>query len=64
MGESVTLLCQPPEGLPAPYVTWLKDGSEVSNGSHASVGVAGELVLPGAWPQDAGEYVCRASNMA
>ena len=34
------------------------------NGSHASFGVAGELVLPGAWPQDAGEYVCRARNMA
>ena len=30
----------------------------------ASFGVAGELVLPGARPQDAGEYVCRARNMA
>ena len=64
MGESVSLPCQPPEGLPAPDVTWLREGFEVSNDLHASVGVAGELVLPGARPQDAGEYVCRARNMS
>ena len=64
MGESATLPCQPPEGLPAPEVTWLREDSEVSNGSDASVGVAGELMLPGARPQDVGEYVCRARNMS
>ena len=53
-----------PEDLPTPDVTWSGDDSEVSNGSHASVGVAGELVLPGAWPQDASEYVWRAGHMA
>ena len=64
MGESATLPCQPPKGLPAPEVTWLREDSEVSNGSDASVGVAGELMLPGARPQDVGEYVCRARNMS
>lgn len=53
------------DGEPAPTVEWLHNGERVSSRAIASF-AAGKATLriPATVPEDAGEYVCRASNIA
>jgi len=48
-------------GVPPPEVTWTKDGVDISEGGGHGGGV---LQLAAALVDDAGLYVCTASNVA
>ncbi|XP_068206806.1 protein sax-3-like [Palaemon carinicauda] len=64
VGERVTLVCRPPRGTPAPEVSWLREGQEVTNSSRITVTEIGDLIITKIVRQDAGKYVCRAQNDA
>ena len=53
-GHNLTVVCNAP-GIPAPMVTWIKVGGDMTvNGS--------ELVFTNISRSEAGEYRCEASN--
>ncbi|XP_041259289.1 obscurin-like protein 1 isoform X2 [Onychostruthus taczanowskii] len=62
-GQRVELWCQ--LSRPAAPVHWYKDGEEVEAGESLVLeqeGLQCRLVLPCAWPQDTGEFVCDAGG--
>ncbi|NXF31941.1 OBSL1 protein, partial [Nyctibius bracteatus] len=62
-GQRVELWCQ--LSRPAAPVRWYKDGEEVEVGESLVLEQEGpwhRLVLPCAWPRDAGEFVCDAGG--
>jgi len=64
VGETATLQCRAPRGEPEPRVRWLKDGSRLRPTDRATVDPQGSLTVRDAGRQDAGSYVCAASNVA
>ncbi|KAG7177717.1 sax-3-like 1, partial [Homarus americanus] len=64
VGDSLTLPCRPPKATPAPELTWLRDGRQVTNSSRVSVTEEGDLVISQAVQEDSATYVCRARNAA
>jgi len=64
VGQSVELVCVPPDGLPAPKISWLKDGNLIpTDGTNTLINYNGNLIIRAARLQDSGEYVCMAQNM-
>ena len=63
VGSSVVLSCQAPKGNPSPSVSWKKDGKvyHVGEGSQLD---GDSLVIHAVSKEDAGEYQCRAENIA
>ncbi|GFU14694.1 twitchin, partial [Nephila pilipes] len=63
-GESVTLKCTI-SGDPEPQVEWTKNGSALHSSKEISLkyksGIA-TLTIEEVYPEDAGEYVCKATN--
>lgn len=64
VGDTVSLTCRPPRGIPRPEVTWLRDGRQVSDSRRVTVTAEGDLVISQAVEKDAAVYVCRARNVA
>ncbi|XP_026313598.1 roundabout homolog 3-like [Hyposmocoma kahamanoa] len=66
-GESASLECLPPKGVPDPSVHWTKDGHSLDveevNG-RISVVDGGNLNILETLPSDSGVYRCVASNVA
>lgn len=62
VGKSVVLKCSPPRGYPVPTITWLQDGSLVSNTSRTFVSAKGNLTISPVTKADQGSYICRASS--
>ncbi|NXL04847.1 OBSL1 protein, partial [Mesembrinibis cayennensis] len=61
--QRVELWCQ--LSRPAAPVRWYKDGEEVEAGESLMLeqeGLRCRLVLPCAWPQDTGEFICNAGD--
>ncbi len=61
-GAELRLPCQPPEGFPAPTIYWEKDGATLINDDYFVIEPSGDLVIEQAGREDAGSYVCLASN--
>ena len=64
-GETVEMRCDPPRGEPPPSVYWLKDERHVATNSDSSrykLSNDFSLLIFAARRQDAGYYVCVASN--
>ncbi|KAK6480953.1 hemicentin-1-like [Huso huso] len=63
-GNPTVLSCEA-EGMPAPSITWLKEGRPIVSSARVSYGDGGRALLLGAVrDDDAGLYTCRASNSA
>uniref|UniRef100_A0A182LXB6 Basement membrane-specific heparan sulfate proteoglycan core protein n=1 Tax=Anopheles culicifacies TaxID=139723 RepID=A0A182LXB6_9DIPT len=63
VGESVRLSCRAPAGVPYPTITWVrKDRMPLS--SRFTNDATGVITLRDAALEDAGEYECRAENVA
>ena len=64
-GDTVELRCDPPQGEPTPTVHWLKNDVKINTRSDSSrVKLSNDfsLLILVANKQDAGNYVCVASN--
>ena len=57
VGKSVELVCVPPDGLPAPKISWLKDGNLIpTDGTNTLINYNGNLIIRAARLQDSGIY--------
>ena len=55
VGQSVELVCVPPDGLPAPKISWLKDGNLIpTDGTNTLINYNGNLIIRAARLQDSG----------
>ncbi|XP_076811093.1 roundabout homolog 2-like isoform X2 [Clavelina lepadiformis] len=64
LGDSATLRCQGPKGIPEPEISWRKNNKPLKINSRIQVKVGGDLVISRLAKGDAGTYVCVATNMA
>ncbi|KAK8406197.1 hypothetical protein O3P69_007132 [Scylla paramamosain] len=64
VGDTVSLPCRPPRGVPRPEVTWLRNGRQVSDSRRVTITEEGDLVISQAVEKDSAVYVCRARNAA
>jgi len=64
VGESATLQCRAPRGEPEPRVRWLKDDSRLRTSERVMIDAQGALTIREVREEDAGSYVCEASNAA
>jgi len=64
VGETATLHCRAPRGEPEPRVRWLKDGDRLRTSDRVMIDVQGALTVLDVRRDDAGSYVCAASNVA
>ena len=64
VGDTVTLECRPPRGLPEPRISWTKDNTPVQIGGRMAMENGANLIIMNAQKDDSGSYVCIASNMA
>jgi len=64
VGQTATLHCRSPRGEPDPDVRWLKDDTELRTSDRITMDAHGSLTIHDAGRQDAGSYVCVASNVA
>ncbi|XP_025086134.1 hemicentin-2-like isoform X1 [Pomacea canaliculata] len=66
LGDTAEFPCQPPSGNPTPEISWLKNGQVVVPGadSHIVILEEGTLMIESVKQEDAGEYVCVATNAA
>ena len=56
VGQSVELVCVPPDGLPAPKISWLKDGNLIpTDGTNTLINYNGNLIIRAARLQDSGK---------
>ncbi|KAK0049632.1 hemicentin-2-like isoform X1, partial [Biomphalaria pfeifferi] len=60
------LKCEPPNGAPAPWISWYKDGNkiEVRSSNKYSVNEKGHLQIARAAAEDSGKYECVAESSA
>ena len=57
IGGSVELVCVPPDGLPTPKISWLKDGNLIpTDGTNTLINYNGNLIIRAARLQDSGKY--------
>ena len=64
VGETVTLHCRAPRGEPEPRVRWTKDSARLRASERLTIDVQGALTVGDVRRDDAGSYVCVASNVA
>jgi hypothetical protein len=65
-GDRVLLMCKV-IGMPTPTITWYREGQEITPSSDFQPGFETNtgtciLEIPEVFPEDAGEYACRAVN--
>ncbi|XP_060245885.1 hemicentin-2 [Meriones unguiculatus] len=60
-GVPASLPCSA-SGIPAPIITWTKETNTLTSRGHYNVSRDGTLVIAQPSPQDAGAYVCTATN--
>lgn len=65
-GDRVVLMCKV-IGMPSPTITWFREGQEITPSSDFQPGFETNtgicvLEIPEVFPEDAGEYACRAVN--
>ncbi|XP_063796284.1 hemicentin-1 isoform X2 [Pseudophryne corroboree] len=61
--KSVTMLCEA-HGSPAPEIGWHKDGAPLAKSPGQRIIGTGGLQIAFAHPDDAGQYMCTAENVA
>jgi hypothetical protein len=64
VGETATMACQPPKGLPEPSARWKKDGEMVQPGGRLRLDSEGSLIISDARKEDSGVYICIGFNAA
>ncbi|XDB65803.1 PREDICTED: roundabout homolog 3 [Capra hircus] len=64
VGEPAVMECVPPRGHPEPSVSWKKDGVRLKEEEGRITIRGGKLMMSHTFKNDAGMYVCVASNMA
>ena len=67
LGSSTSLGCRAPSGQPEPTISWLKDDEQLrttSSSNRVVVSESGTLEIRELRREDAGSYVCVASNEA
>ncbi|XP_037697785.1 roundabout homolog 3 isoform X2 [Choloepus didactylus] len=64
VGEPAVLECVPPRGHPEPSVSWKKGGTRVKEEEGRITIRGGKLMMSHTFKNDAGMYVCVASNVA
>ncbi|XP_066564116.1 roundabout homolog 4 isoform X2 [Amia ocellicauda] len=62
VGQEAVMDCTPPKGHPEPNITWKKDGVPINKTDDRYSIVNGKLVILSAHKEDAGVFVCVASN--
>ena len=60
---SITIQCST-SGVPAPTVTWTKDGEQIPNDGRYTVQVDGSLLVNEAGEEDSARYTCTSDNVA
>ncbi|XP_012876738.1 PREDICTED: hemicentin-2 [Dipodomys ordii] len=60
-GVEVKVSCSA-SGLPAPHISWSREGLALQEGSRIHVDAQGTLLIRDLTPEDAGNYSCRATN--
>ncbi|XP_069861249.1 hemicentin-2 [Dipodomys merriami] len=60
-GVEVKVSCSA-SGLPAPHISWSREGLALREGSRIRVDAQGTLLIRDLAPEDAGNYSCRATN--
>ncbi|XP_078498867.1 hemicentin-1 [Lissotriton helveticus] len=64
VGSSVTLECES-NAVPAPIITWYKNGRLITESANVEVLAEGQMLqIKGAEVSDTGQYVCKATNIA
>nr|XP_015816604.2 roundabout homolog 1 isoform X2 [Nothobranchius furzeri] len=63
VGEPAVLECQPPRGHPEPSISWRRDGSNLDDRDERITIRSGKLMITNARKNDAGKYICVATNM-
>ena len=61
LGQAGLINCQPPNSVPPAVVQWLKDSSPITD-SRFTVASNGSLLISSVMSNDAGQYVCTATN--
>jgi len=64
IGDTATMTCRGPRGLPEPRVKWKKDGAAMHPHARISVNNEGSLVIVDSRREDSGVYTCVAYNIA
>ncbi|XP_069163060.1 hemicentin-1 isoform X2 [Procambarus clarkii] len=62
-GKDVILDCGV-EGIPAPTVTWMRDGHTLTTSPRIHLMAADQLLITNAQDVDSGDYICLATNRA
>ena len=60
--RGITIQCLA-SGVPAPSITWSKDGQVIQRGSRHVVDLLGSLVILKTVKEDSGRYTCLATNL-
>ncbi|CBY12551.1 unnamed protein product [Oikopleura dioica] len=65
VGENIQLHCVPPKGLPAPRITWIKNGKilDPNRDKNLIINYDNDLIVKAARYSDSGNYVCLAENI-
>ena len=61
LGQTGLISCLPPNSVPPAVVQWLKDSSPITD-SRFTVASNGSLLISSVMSDDAGQYVCTATN--
>ena len=66
VNAQVVLRCIPPDGLPPPDISWLKNGQPMLMSNHTNIILSnsGSLIISEAKLADTGNYTCVAQNIA
>ena len=64
IGDTATLICRGPRGVPEPRIKWKKDGQQIHPHARITVNEHGSLIIEDARKDDSGMYMCIAYNIA